>query len=44
MAKAILEEECPQQITLLDIAARLQWDNDNGYCGEASVQSMGRYS
>jgi hypothetical protein len=25
----------------LDIPARFQWNNDNGYCGEAAVQSIG---
>ncbi|MEI6764953.1 MAG: T9SS type A sorting domain-containing protein [Bacteroidota bacterium] len=28
---------------LLPIAARLQWDNANGYCGEESIQMCGLY-
>jgi hypothetical protein len=27
----------------LDIPARLQWDNANGYCGETSIQMIGLY-
>jgi hypothetical protein len=27
----------------LDIPARLQWDNDGGYCGETSIQMIGLY-
>ncbi len=26
---------------LLDIPPRLQWENGNGYCGEAALQSIG---
>lgn len=28
---------------LLDIPARLQWQNANGYCGETSIQMIGLY-
>ena len=38
------EEPRTNQTLLLDIPARSQWDNGNGYCGEASLQSIGRYS
>jgi hypothetical protein len=29
--------------TLLPIAGRLQWDNNNGYCGECSIQTCALY-
>jgi hypothetical protein len=36
------ESETPsKQTLLLDIPSRLQWTNDNGYCGETAVQSIG---
>ena len=28
---------------LLDIPPRLQWDDNNGYCGEVSIQQIGLY-
>ena len=34
-------ETLTQQTILLDIPPRLQWDNGNGYCGEAALQSIG---
>ena len=40
MAEAVLKKRTVE----LDIPARLQWDNANGYCGEASIQSIGTYS
>lgn len=30
-----------KQTLLLDISPRLQWDHGNGFCGEASIQSIG---
>ncbi|MFN8398173.1 MAG: T9SS type A sorting domain-containing protein [Bacteroidia bacterium] len=34
----------PAQVThVLDIPPRLQWDNDGGYCGETSIQSIALY-
>ncbi|CAF1141238.1 unnamed protein product [Adineta ricciae] len=27
----------------LDIPSRLQWDHDNGFCGETAIQSIGLY-
>jgi hypothetical protein len=36
-------EEPTQQTVLLNIPPRLQWNNGNGYCGEAAVQSMGMF-
>ena len=36
------EKQIEQTTILLDIPARLQWDNWNGYCGEASLQCIGR--
>lgn len=44
MAEAVLEQELTERAISLDIPARLQWDNANGYCGEASIQSIGTYS
>ncbi|CAF1146088.1 unnamed protein product [Adineta steineri] len=45
-SKNIIEEETEttmQQTILLNIPPRLQWDNDNGYCGEAALQSISLY-
>lgn len=34
----------PAQVsTLLDMPGRLQWDNNNGYCGENSILAIGMY-
>jgi hypothetical protein len=30
-----------QRTVLLDIPARLQWENGHGYCGETIIQSFG---
>ena len=35
---ALFFHSAGQVNVLLDIPGRLQWDNDNGYCGETSVQ------
>lgn len=32
-----------QTTILLDIPPRLQWPNNNGYCGETAVQSIYLY-
>ncbi|CAF3497419.1 unnamed protein product [Rotaria sp. Silwood1] len=32
-----------QHSVLFDIPARLQWENNNGYCGETSIQAFGLY-
>jgi hypothetical protein len=32
-----------QRTVLLDIPARLQWENGHGYCGETAIQSFGMY-
>ena len=36
-------DSCIQHTVLLDIPRRLQWENGNGYCGETTIQSFGRY-
>ncbi len=36
-------EACLQRTILLDIPARLQWENGNGYCGETAIQAFGMY-
>jgi hypothetical protein len=36
-------ESSIQHTILLDIPPRLQWENDNGYCGETAIQSFGTY-
>ena len=37
-------EACLQRTILLDIPARLQWENGNGYCGETAIQAFGKYA
>ncbi|CAF1544013.1 unnamed protein product, partial [Rotaria sp. Silwood1] len=32
-----------QHSVLFDIPARLQWENNNGYCGETAIQAFGLY-
>ncbi|CAF1050248.1 unnamed protein product [Adineta steineri] len=44
--KDIIKEETEtimRQTVLLNIPPRLQWDNDNGYCGETALQSIDLY-
>jgi hypothetical protein len=36
-------ESSIQHTILLDIPPRLQWENNNGYCGETAIQSFGTY-
>ncbi|CAF1236975.1 unnamed protein product [Rotaria sordida] len=36
-------ETSVQRTVLLDIPARLQWENGHGYCGETAIQSFGLY-
>ncbi|CAF1621171.1 unnamed protein product [Rotaria magnacalcarata] len=38
-----VETVTQQRTVLLDIPARLQWENDHGYCGETAIQSFGLY-
>ena len=33
-----------QHTVLLDIPPRLQWENNDGYCGETAIQSFGMYA
>lgn len=44
IASTMSQEEEPlrQTTVLLDVAPRLQWDHGNGYCGEVSLQSIGK--
>ncbi|CAF1030644.1 unnamed protein product [Adineta steineri] len=45
-SKNIIEEETEttmQKTVLLNIPPQLQWDNDNGYCGGAALQSIDLY-
>ncbi|CAF4311410.1 unnamed protein product, partial [Adineta steineri] len=45
-SKNIIEEKIEtitKKTILLNIPPRLQWANDNGYCGETALQSIGLY-
>ncbi|CAF5056527.1 unnamed protein product, partial [Rotaria magnacalcarata] len=35
-----VETVTQQRTVLLDIPARLQWENGHGYCGETAIQSF----
>jgi hypothetical protein len=47
MMNSIEEEKhskvCISRTVLLEIPARLQWENGHGYCGETAIQSFGMY-
>lgn len=42
-AISVMQCEKDVEAKILDLPPRLQWENDNGYCGEASIQTAALY-